>query len=337
MNINLGPPGQAAPSSSYGAATGSAGVWNHPDYLSQVEPLVDLSGAPTGATFHSPIEGAITGVDACLMGDEEAFMQNFVDPLPGGSYQFNGLVNGTYDVYSYCLATDQPTITTEVEVVGSAQGWQTVGGQTWCVLGGHGTPTTYAVHTVQVTNGSLTIVYDEGVNAGDTFNGFQLILGGLSQFVPFCQPNNANSTGQSTTLGAALGTGVESGLRLTASQGVPGEFGYFLVSQGMADPGIVLSGGQFCLLDGVHPFGRYNFGSTTNSVGTFDAVGSFQNLVGTATSNSGYGFDVPTQNPIPGSATIQSGETWNFQLWHRDTPAGGGASTFSNGLSVTFP
>ncbi|HPF13737.1 MAG TPA: hypothetical protein PLJ12_05680 [Planctomycetota bacterium] len=45
------------------------------------------------------------------------------------------------------------------------------------------------------------------------------------------------------------------------------------------------------------------------------------------------GYDVPNTVPITGSPTIVAGSTWHFQLWHREN---GGASNFSNGLSVTF-
>jgi hypothetical protein len=31
-----------------------------------------------------------------------------------------------------------------------------------------------------------------------------------------------------------------------------------------------------------------------------------------------------------------AGDTWHFQGWYRDTPAGSGQSNFTNGLSVTF-
>ena len=181
-----------------------------------------------------------------------------------------------------------------------------------------------------------TVILMDGLGneLGDCFLKFQLPA---DAGVTFCDPNTPNSTGTSTQLTGALGTGVGSGLRLEANQGVPSEFGYFLVSAGFSDPGTTISNGQFCLLDGVNPFGRYNFGSTTNSIGAFDASGQFQNLVGTATSNGGFGFDVPTDLPPNVGMTIMSGETWNFQLWHRDTPAGVGISTFSNGLSVIIP
>ncbi len=157
-----------------------------------------------------------------------------------------------------------------------------------------------------------------------------------SDGTPFCDPMDVNSTGLSTTMVGFLGTGVESGLRLEASNGVPGEFGYFLIGTGVNDPGIVISDGRLCLaVTGGNQFGRYNFGTTTNSIGQFDAAGDFQNLLGTATSNGGYGYDVALANPLGGM--IMSGETWNFQLWHRDTPSGVGRSNFSNGLTVMFP
>ncbi len=34
--------------------------------------------------------------------------------------------------------------------------------------------------------------------------------------------------------------------------------------------------------------------------------------------------------------TLISGDTWNFQYWHRDSPAGVGTSNFSVGLSVIY-
>ena len=154
--------------------------------------------------------------------------------------------------------------------------------------------------------------------------------------VTFCDPMNVNSTGVSTTLSGSFGSGVESDLNLQVSNGVPSEFGYFLIGTAVDDPGIMISNGRLCLsIAAPNAFGRYNFGTTTNSIGAFDASGNLVNLVGTATSSGGLGYDVASTNPLGG--TIMSGETWHFQMWHRDTPAGAGNSNFSNGLSVTFP
>lgn len=155
--------------------------------------------------------------------------------------------------------------------------------------------------------------------------------------VPFCDPMNVNSTGMSTRLMGHLGSGVESGLHLSAHSGPSGEFGYFVIGTGVSDPGLPLSDGRLCLaLTGGNAFGRYNIANTAmTALGQFDANGDFRNLQGTGTSQGGYGYDVAAQNPLGG--TLQSGETWHFQLWHRDTWSAPGRWNYSNGVSVTFP
>ena len=153
---------------------------------------------------------------------------------------------------------------------------------------------------------------------------------------PFCDPMAPNSTTQSTTMTGNMSNPGGSGLHLDAFNGPAGEFGYFLVGTASQDPGLALSDGFLCLsTTGGNAVGRYNVsGGSLNSVGQFNAAGVYANIVGT--SSSGLGYDVPSTVPIPGSPTIMSGQTWHFQLWHRDTPAGTGHSNFSNGLSVTF-
>ncbi len=168
------------------------------------------------------------------------------------------------------------------------------------------------------------------------FNG-SLCTGGTTggTGTPFCDPNENNSTGMPTNMTAAFGSGVGSDLHLEATQGPSGQFGYFLIGTDFTEPGIMLpnSSGRLCLaLAGGNSIGRYNVGgSTFNSLGQFDAAGILQNNVGTST--VGTGFDVPATVPITGSPMIMAGETWNFQLWHREA---GGDSNFSNGLSVAF-
>ena len=153
--------------------------------------------------------------------------------------------------------------------------------------------------------------------------------------VPFCDPNENNSTGVPTVMTANFGSGVGSDLHLDAYNGPAGLFGYFLLGTGVNDPGVPIPGslGRLCLsLDGANVIGRYNANGTQfNSLGAFDSNGDLQNLSGT--SGTGSGFDVPTTLPIPGSPQILVGQTVHFQLWHREP---GGQSNFSNGLSVTF-
>jgi hypothetical protein len=152
---------------------------------------------------------------------------------------------------------------------------------------------------------------------------------------PFCDPSDLNSTGLPTTLTGTMGSGVGSGLHLESAQGPANGIGYVLVGTATATPGIALGSGHLCFdLGAGQTFGRYNVsGTAMNSIGIYDAGGILQNIVGTSTVVSG--FDVPSDLPSIGG-TIQVGQTWHFQVWHRDTPAGVGTSNFSNGLSVTF-
>ena len=151
--------------------------------------------------------------------------------------------------------------------------------------------------------------------------------------VTFCDPATPNSTEYSTELLAQGSLTSPSGVRLEILKAPPGQFGYFLVGSA-ADPiGIPIQNGQFCLGTGPGSvIGRYNFaGTDRDSVGLIDSAG---HIMGTA--NPGplqTGFEVPQTLPLPGNPTIQSGQTWHFQFWHREDF---GESNFSNGLSVTF-
>ena len=148
----------------------------------------------------------------------------------------------------------------------------------------------------------------------------------------FCDPMDVNSTGQPTRLVASNSMDALSGIHLDANQGPPGEFGYFLIGTASSEPGISISNGRLCLsVTGGNSFGRYNASGLLNSVSQFDAMGDLQNFVGT--SSTGFGYDVPLTVPISGSPQIMAGETWHFQLWHREAA---GASNFSNGVSITF-
>ncbi len=139
-----------------------------------------------------------------------------------------------------------------------------------------------------------------------------------------------NSTTMTTLLTGMFTGSPGTGLHLEATQGPPTQFGYFLIGTGLQSPGMLVGSGRLCLAtSSPNMIGRYNFGGSTNSIGQFDAAGVLQNLVGTSTVGSG--FDVPTAIPFGG--TILPGQTWHFQLWHRDIPA---TSNFSNYLSWTF-
>ncbi|MEZ6005125.1 MAG: hypothetical protein R3F33_13155 [Planctomycetota bacterium] len=193
------------------------------------------------------------------------------------------------------------------------------------------------------TGGDVNCVLEVNVWTGSSSdcNVYDLILSGAGNcgggnFFTYCDPADVNSTGSPAVLAGSFGTGIGSDLHLEATSGPALEFGYILVGTGYSDPGITLpQGGRLCFdLNG--SFGRYNIGGgPLNSIGRFDSAGVLQNLVGTSVAGSG--FDVPSTLPLTGAPAILSGETWYFQLWYRDTPAGAGSANLSNGLGVTFP
>ncbi|MDF1837208.1 MAG: hypothetical protein P1V35_05015 [Planctomycetota bacterium] len=152
---------------------------------------------------------------------------------------------------------------------------------------------------------------------------------------PFCDPNGINSAGLSAVLTGAFGSGVGSDLHLEINDGVPGQLAYFLCGN-EATMGVPVSNGTFCLVGtATAQFFRFNVaGTDMNSIGGFDASGTMINAAGTST--TGFGYDVPSTIPDSVPVPIMAGDTWHFQAWYRDTPAGVGSSNFTNGLSVTF-
>ena len=131
---------------------------------------------------------------------------------------------------------------------------------------------------------------------------------------------NANSTGATGTIraeGSAVVT--DNDFDLVASDLPLNAFGFFIASQAQgfaSNPGG--SAGNLCL---------------AGSISRFQ-----QQIVSTGTSGS---FSITvnlTSFPTPSGQTVavQSGETWNFQAWHRDSVGGTATSNFTDGLSVNF-
>ncbi|HPF14826.1 MAG TPA: M12 family metallo-peptidase [Planctomycetota bacterium] len=175
-------------------------------------------------------------------------------------------------------------------------------------------------------------VFVSNAGPGIVCNDYEMILrNGIQQpGTTFCDPMDSNSTGEPTVMFAiAVGGGP---IQLEAIHGPPGQFASVLVGTGVDDPGVVLGSGRFCLaLQTPNYFGRYNiFGGALNSIGIFDADGVYRNLVGT--SQGGHGYLVSSL-PFVANPNIQLGDTWHFQLWHRENAGG---SNFSNGLTHTF-
>lgn len=136
---------------------------------------------------------------------------------------------------------------------------------------------------------------------------------------PFCGPGVPNSSGSSGLL-AGVGTNVvaANNFGFRATQLPPNSFGFGIVSAQtafVANPGG--SSGNLCLGGAIGRF--YDQILSSGASGTISIAVDAQSL--------------PQPN---GSVVIQPGQSWSFQLWHRDVGPAGSTSNFTEGLTVTF-
>ena len=206
-----------SPSAAYGAAAGQPGTWNAVPAVvttGAVAPtlLLNTAGVATTVGVRLQAGGTITPAyngfsnwnwnNPATTGDDEGLMDDCVDV--GGGYptgalsqvrvRISGLETKLYDIYTYSFAPDNylpgnggSPWQTNVEVIGSADGVQTVGALDWPAAG-HTFLETYAKHTVQVTAGTpLDIFVTAGApNLGfGSLNGIQIVESVLPP-VNFC-------------------------------------------------------------------------------------------------------------------------------------------------------
>ena len=128
-----------------------------------------------------------------------------------------------------------------------------------------------------------------------------------------------NSTGMTASIGISGSLSMEANAFTLAAQGaVPSQFALFFY--GPQQTQLPLGDGFRCI--GAGGVGVFRLGPPQQIA----ADGSLTNAVdfGAAPMNTGGGM-------------VEPGSTWNFQMWHRDTTAGGGAgSNLTDAVSVTF-
>ncbi len=143
-------------------------------------------------------------------------------------------------------------------------------------------------------------------------------------------PSQADTAGYQYCNGTANSTGDYGFIYMAGTQETTGnktlyasvmplnQFGYFLVGHGgtgtFTPP---MSNGLMCILGG--PFGRYNAGPEIQFTGI---SGAFSLVI-----------DPTAIRSNVGNVVGMSGQTYNFQAWHREN---GGFSNFTNAVSLTF-
>lgn len=272
----------------------------------------------------SPIgSGEITGANAAVVPDLHALIPNPIPILPPlalidvtnlsftySTTPFNVAANGSFN------ATWTVTVLTGTLTVTPLVGSPTVTD----LSGAMGTPTANpgtvnqagAVITM-ISNQSTMIQFMDpgsGISATLTLDG--TLHGNTTCPVPatYCQ-SAPNSVGPGVMIGSTGSTSwTANDLTLRATGAPAGQNGifYFGPDQVQAPFGE----GFRCVGGLVYRLGITNAGPT----GTFERVLDYQNL--------------------PAGASIESGDTWNFQCWYRDPQGGPSGFNLSNGLSVKF-
>lgn len=125
-------------------------------------------------------------------------------------------------------------------------------------------------------------------------------------------PNSTGAVGTLTATGSPFVSDAE--LTLDVADLPPNVFGLYLASPTQGNTPQAGGVGTLCLGGAIGRFNADIFDSGTAGAHALDvALGS-----------------VPTPT---GSVAVAPGETWNFQVWHRD---GGASSNFTQAVSVTF-
>jgi len=182
---------------------------------------------------------------------------------------------------------------------------------------------------------SADILQNLGTWPGSIFGSYNFALtgnGGFVELVPtqltialpsvgtnYCAPLVPNSTGATGHVSGSGSASLAANDLVLRASGLPNNaFGYFLCSRIQAHAPVAQS--PFGVLCVASPIGRFS-----NQIQNTGTSGSFQIAVDN--------LSLPQPN---GAVAAASGETWNFQAWHRDSLAGQAVANFTNGLAVTI-
>ena len=348
INIDFDDPfGSGGPTAATYGAAGTPGTWNQVDAaVGPTFPLVDKSGAATSAVLDTGPQMVFpfSWTNAVLTGEDGNLLQDLVWSAGalGGTLTITGLANGSYDVLTYAYASDNKVGgLTDVNVLESNDGVQTVGGAVW--PGNHVLGTTYSKHTADVTQGAITITV-AFVAWGESINGIQIEqasvdntgasdcdcsggngpcfnVSGAGRGCPNSNPNG---------LGAAL---VAAGNADTSND----TFSLSVTDAAPSKPGLILSG--------TASLGPNGVATVPDSAGILCVGGSTRRGAVVLTDAAGAASFPDFQGAAYGASDIVApGSPVSYTYWFRDPGTSAGCTgdtgssdfNFTNGWTVTW-
>jgi hypothetical protein len=332
INIDVGPnlilwP---EPSSSYGAGADQVGLWNPVKNPFGGDQLFDVAGNLSGASVQSNITSSYTYPLSRLTGDDDfltADGQAISEFGPAAVWNFTGLADGQYNVYTYCWDNSNSGATTEVSIVGSPGTTQTVGGM-WAGSP-HALGVTYSLHSVTVVGGTLDLQAEPsaGTSSG-TVTGFQLVPG--SSTASYCF---GDGSGNSCPCGNIVGN--QAGCQNSSGSGA---LLSTIGSSSAAVDDLVMSvaggpnGTPALLFAGTTQAGGGN--GTLFGDGLLCVGGQIQRQTVKILTATG---DATWPSGLAATNGWVAGNVRNFQVWYRDTSSPcGTAFNLSQGVQVQY-
>ncbi len=148
--------------------------------------------------------------------------------------------------------------------------------------------------------------------------GAMVVSGGDRLGSEYCHSAVPNSSGQAAAI-HAVGSNdpTHNWLSLQASDLPPAQFGIFITSQ---DSGFT-----------INPGGSLGHLCLTGSIGRFNTASQLQ--LSDAGGQAAMEVDLGNVPQPLGPVSVQTGQTWHFQMWYRDI---GGTSNFTNAVSIDW-
>lgn len=164
--------GKGAPSSSFGAAVGTPGVWNHLGSTESSVAVVDIFGAATGVTVSNAAGSTNGNNGGAPAGDISLLLNDALDGSPV-TITVDGLPTGLYNVYTYSwYPANSTAVLSTITVNGlDPQNVGRTGAYAGFVLG-----ETHTLHAVSITSPQTLTINAAAASSVGIVNGFQVVM-----------------------------------------------------------------------------------------------------------------------------------------------------------------